>query len=66
MSRWWTIPDVITALAAVTLLVIVTWAAHARAAAHRWVASHAHVSLFGIGRAVRHARRVHAAFGGLA
>ena len=81
MNGWWTIADVTAALAAALLIFILTWAAHVRSAAHRWAAGRpsigAEVRGFMVrsltrvrglhaGRAVRHARRIHAAFGGLA
>jgi hypothetical protein len=81
MDEWWTIADVITALAAALLIFIVTWAAHIRSAAHRRAAGRPSLGAeiqesmprslkrfrdLHAGRAVRHARRIHVAFGGLA
>jgi hypothetical protein len=81
MDGWWTIADVTAALAAALLICILTWAARVRSAAHHWAAgrpsigaevrdfmvrSFKRVRGLDAGRAVRHARRIHAAFGGLA
>jgi hypothetical protein len=58
----WTFSELAAALTAALLLAIMTWAAHVRAALHSWIPRRG----LHLGRAMRHARRVHAAFGGLA
>jgi hypothetical protein len=58
----WSVSELAAAFAAAVLLALMTWAAHVRAAMHWRVARRG----LPLGRALRHARRVHAAFGGLA
>lgn len=77
MGKWWTAEDLMTALAAVIMLIILWWAARERAQAHRWARrKEAGSSMrapfrafrgFSVTRAARHVRRIHAAaLGGLA
>ena len=77
MGEWWTAEDLMTAPAAVIVLIILWWAARERAQAHRWGrGKEADFSMrapfrpfrgFSVTRAARHVRRIHAAaLGGLA
>ena len=77
MGEWWTAEDLMTAPAAVIVLIILRWAAGERAQAHRWRRrKEADFSMkapfrpfrgFSVTRAARHVRRIHAAaLGGLA
>ena len=63
----WTIADVAALMAIAALVAVLTWAAQARAKAHRWNRAGAQWWRIDVIRAARHVRRIRgAAFGGMA